>query len=152
PSSTEWFMQIKMLVELSKRGARDTQAWPSPALGSAAEIILQHTLERHVTRLDSPPLEWDKLSIDLVRWEGADVEVSTPAFHGTFAELSRFDPPEGLYMLVIDLPRTGTFAAREAIWCLETNWDLAFYDGDELTLERGDPWETLAKITPFEQR
>src|SRR5690606_34455829 len=81
PSKAAWYAELHRIVESGKPAARATQAWPSPAVGSAAEILLQQALARHATTLDSPPFERDQLTIDLVRWEGPDVDVSAPAFH-----------------------------------------------------------------------
>ncbi len=152
PDNAQWYPQQRQAIELRRRGTYDSQGWPSPAIGVAAETMLSYTVNRHVTGLDSPALDWNGLAIDLYRWEGPEVEVTASAFHGSLAELSHHEPTTGLYLLAFDLPRPGTFSAKEMVWVLQCDWEFAFYDADTLQLDRNSPWDTLERAVPLEQR
>jgi serine/threonine protein kinase len=152
PAGVELWRVYRSMAE-AKTGARTDDAWAGAGLRDYTTLVLRSALPaRAPAQATGEWLDWRAARSELIPWPAA--QDGTPGSTG-LAPLedlrARPDPPPGVYLLSLELPRRDRPPLRLSQWCLWAPWELAVYDAPEtVSYKAGDPVPLGA--TPAETR
>lgn len=136
--------QIRWRYLLLRAGLGDAGRWASPYLRGYAWVAINESLARNASRtFAADEVRISDATFTLERWEGdsahlaqGDVPVATVdenaasrlIARGSLGDLRKLpNPPPGLYLLALQMPRPGYPDTRAATWMLMTEWDLTLH-------------------------
>jgi tetratricopeptide (TPR) repeat protein len=145
--SRAWWARANVL-----QGLRVDRPWSGPALRGFAASAAYFGLLRHAW--GEPPLDqvdWPGMRFRLERWPPESGRV---AAEGGLSELwAAPDPPPGIYLLSLSMPRRQTAPVRSAAWVYVTPWKLSLFRTDDTAGSWGDDrWDRLFAGEAAERR
>jgi len=142
-----WWARANLLL-----GLRIDRTWAGPALQGFATSAAWSTLRRHA---------WGDLSLGQADWPAARFRLEPwppgngrAAAEGALGDLRATpDPPPGVYLLSLSIPRKQNAPMRAATWVYVTPWKLSLFLTDDTASSWDDArWQKLFAGEPAERR
>jgi len=125
--------QIRWRQLTLRAGLGDARSWRSRILRGYAWVSVNEALARNSSRYyAADEAELPSATFTLEKWNGDGLPdgaaASTTVAAGSLADLqSLADPPPGLYLLSLQIPRPGHADTRSAIWVLMADWNVSLH-------------------------
>jgi tetratricopeptide (TPR) repeat protein len=135
-------------------GARDDRPWAGAAVRAFFDVTAREAIAPHALRDPPPAVRWDDLRFRIDHWAGGDAAAAAPApTHGSFDDLlAAPDPPAGVHLLSLAIPRDGTFPVHRGQWMLVADWDVTLHRAPGPAPTTDEQWLAVLKTAPVERR